>query len=76
MLNKLKQSFYKLRKSKWNLNMIVIIIAIVMIWRWIWWILDKILFPDHPMISYLVSVCIWIVILLVDNNKLDELSHH
>ena len=76
MFTALKTQFKKIRKSKSNFNMIITVIAVVMIWRWVWGILDKILFPDYPWVSYWLSIVLWIVILLIDNNKLDELSHH
>lgn len=73
MLKKLFNIFFK---KESNIHMIIVVVAIVMIWRGVRGILDKILFPEYPIISYLVSIAIWIIILLADNKKLDELSHH
>ncbi|AHB41005.1 hypothetical protein P148_SR1C00001G0198 [candidate division SR1 bacterium RAAC1_SR1_1] len=76
MIKNLKKRLIQLRKSDSNLNMIVIVIAVVMIWRGVRGILDTFLFPNYPLVSYIVSLGLGIVILLLDNQKLDELSHH
>ncbi len=76
MIRHLKKKFIQLRKSDSNINMILIAIAVVMIWRGVWGILDTFLFPNYPLISYIISLTMGIIILWIDNKKLDELSHH
>ena len=76
MINHLKKKIVQLRKSDSNINMIIIAISVVMIWRGVWGILDTFLFPNYPLISYSISLVLGILILLIDNQKLDELSHH
>lgn len=64
----------KLRKKRTNVNILVTTMAIVMIWRWVWWLLDMFVFPNDPFFSYLISVLLWIFLLFVDNEELDELE--
>ena len=57
-----------------NRNIFVVCIAIVMIWKWIWELLDMYVFPNHPLISNLLCICIGILVLLIDDGKLWELQ--
>ena len=57
-----------------NRNIFVVCIAIVMIWRWLWNILDMFIFPNHPFLSNLVCITIWVAILLIDDWRLWELE--
>jgi len=64
----------KLRRNRTNINIFVTTVAIVMIWRWTWWLLDMFVFPNNPFLSYLVSVLLWVFLLFIDNEELDELE--
>ncbi len=64
----------KLRKKRTNVNILLTTAAIVMIWRWTWWLLDMFVFPNNPFFSYLVSLFLWVFLLFVDNEDLDELE--
>lgn len=59
-----------------NIHSVVIALAIVMIRRGLWGILDKFLFPNHELISYIISITLGILILLFDDKDLDELKSH
>lgn len=37
-------------------NVIIVVVAIIAFWRGIWGLLDVVLFPNSPMISYLSSI--------------------
>lgn len=65
----------KFRKDhRSNRNIFLIFLAIVMIWRWIQDLLTLCLFPNHPIISCIICIIIWMIILLIDDGKIDELS--
>ena len=65
-----------IKGKRTNLHTILIVVAVVMIRRGTWGILDKILFPNHEIVSYIVSFAIGILILYIDDEKIDELKHH
>ena len=72
---KILKRIRKIRKDhKSNRNIFLIFLAIVMVWRWIQDLLTLCLFPNHPIISCLVCIAIWMTILLIDDWKIDELS--
>jgi hypothetical protein len=61
------------KKKYPNLNAIVIVIAVVLVWRSVWSLVDLYLFPTNPLYSYLIGGIIGIIILLIDDMRLDEL---
>ena len=61
---------------KSNRNIFLIFLAIVMVWRWIQDLLTLCLFPNNPIISCIICIVIGLLILLIDDGKLDELSDH
>ena len=75
-LSKKIRRFRRDYNSNWNI--FVVCIAIVMIWRGIWDLLDMYVFPNSPLISNLVCIGIGILVLLIDDGKLWEISqeHH
>lgn len=74
IIKKLFKKFRQFRKkSDSNLNLFVICIAVTMVWRWIWWLLDIYLFPDCYRLSCVTCIILWILILLADDGKIDEL---
>ena len=71
ILNKIK----KFRKNyKSNRNIFLIFLAIIMIWRWIQDLLTLCIFPNQPIISCLICIAIGVIILLIDDGKIDELA--
>ena len=71
ILKKIRQ-FRKDHKSNWNI--FLIFLAVVMLWKWIQDLLTIILFPNYPIISCIICIVAWLLILLVDDGKIDELS--
>lgn len=72
---KILKKIRKFRKDyKSNRNIFLIFLAVVMIWRWIQDLLTILLFPNHPIISCIICIVIWVIILLIDDGKIDELS--
>lgn len=57
-----------------NLNYIVIAVGIVMIWRGIWGLLDTYLTPSNPTLSFIISIIIGLIILLLNNPKKADIS--
>ncbi len=48
--------------------------AVVLFWRGIWGLLDHYLFPENPLLSYLISVLLGLFILWVDDYEFQELD--
>ena len=65
--------FKKLRRKRSNLNIFITTAAVVMIWRWVWELLDLYLFPNDHVLSLVIWMIIWIFLLFVDDERLDEL---
>ena len=55
-------------------NCIIVILAIIMLWRGVWGLLDQYLFPESPVISYLVSFALGVLVLYLDDFTLDNLK--
>jgi len=77
-LRKHAQIVYKklkrLRKKRSNMNILLTTAAVVMIWRWVWELLDLYLFPNNRLVSLIIWIIIWVFLLFVDNEELDELD--
>ena len=78
MLKFSKRILKKIRRfrkdHKSNLNIFMIFLAIVMLRKWVQDLLTIILFPNHPIISCIICIAIWMIILLIDDGNIDELS--
>ncbi len=61
------------KKVKKNLNIIIVCVCIIMIWRAVWDMCDLFIFPDNQILSDIICFVIWIVVLLIDDGKLEEL---
>lgn len=51
------------------------VMGVVLVWRGLWGLMDAYLFPDHPEMSYAVSIAIGVIILLIDDYELEELNY-
>lgn len=72
---KILKKIRKFRKDhKSNRNVFLIFLAIVMVWMGIQDLLTLCLFPNHPIISCIICITIGMLILLIDDGKIDELS--
>lgn len=71
IIKKIK-NFRKDHKS--NRNIFLIFLAVVMLWKWVQDLLTIILFPNYPIISSIICICVGLIILLMDDGKIDELS--
>ena len=61
------------KKVKKNLNIIIVCVCIIMIWRAVWDMCDLFIFPDNQILSDIICFVIWIIVLLIDDGKLEEL---
>lgn len=52
-----------------NLSIIIEVFGVVAIWRGVWGILDYYLFPNNPIMSYLVSIVLGLILILIDEGK-------
>ena len=48
-------------------------LGIVLFWRGVWGLLDRYLFPNYELYSFLISLVIGVIILYIDDFSLDEL---
>lgn len=64
----------KIRRKTATINIVLTTLGVVMIWRSLWGLMDHYLFPQNPLISYIISLALWLFILFVDNEELDELD--
>jgi hypothetical protein len=85
LIHKIKHHFKKhakfaygkikiLRNKRTNLNIFLTTVAVVLIWRWIWELVDIYIFPHNRVLSLIIGLIIWIFLLFIDNEKLDELD--
>lgn len=69
------KKFKKIRKNKSsNLNIFIVCTAVIMVWRGIWNIIDLYIFPNNYLLSCIVCIVVWIIILFIDDGKIDELE--
>jgi hypothetical protein len=70
MLKKVRK-FLNRRK---NLRIIIDLLGAIAVWWGIWGILDLFIFPENHLASYIVSITLGFVLLLIDGNGLDDLK--
>lgn len=56
------------------INVVIVIVAIIMLWRGVWGLLNTFLFPGSPVFSYLASVALGVLILYLDDFKIEYLK--
>ncbi|MEN9920352.1 MAG: Fuseless [Candidatus Parcubacteria bacterium] len=64
-------------KVRKNLGYLVIAVGIVLIWRGVWGLADILLVPNIPVLSFLLSILLGVLLLLIHKPKqfdLDELE--
>lgn len=64
----------KLRKSNRNWHTLIISIAVLLYIRGIFGLMDSYLFPENKMWSYVVSIVLGLLILFLNNNRLEEIE--
>jgi len=68
-----RTKFTKWKRKKKELHTLLIVIAIIFIWRGIWGLLDVYLLPNYPLLSMIISIIIGLIILYMDDKKLEGL---
>jgi len=71
MFNKVKRFF----NSNKTLRLVVDFLGMIIIWRGVWGLLDMYVFPGRPLLSYLTSIALGIVLLVIDGDGLDDLKN-
>ncbi len=69
MYKKLK-SFLDDRKP---LRIIIDAVAVIIFWRGVWGLFDLYIFPENQLFSYIASICIGTLLMLVDGRGINEL---
>ncbi len=64
----------RIRLKNKNLHAILVGSAIIMFWRGLWGLMDQYLFPDDPVLSFLISIILGLFILLAIDLSLEELG--
>jgi len=47
--------------------------AIIVFWRGVWGLLDLYLFPDQPLLSYIICIIIGLAIVFINDSSISEL---
>lgn len=50
-------------------------VGVVLFWRGVWGLLDLYFFPNNPLLSYLFSILMGLIILWFDDGEFNELDH-
>jgi hypothetical protein len=61
-----------MKKTK-RIRFLFIAFGVVLVWRGFWGIADLYIFPENPLISFLVSIGLGLVILLASKEKFSDL---
>ncbi|MFH1722412.1 MAG: hypothetical protein ABH950_07405 [Candidatus Altiarchaeota archaeon] len=68
------RQFAKLEKSHQTIFALIIGVSVVMFWRGIWGLLDLLLFPGNPHLSYFISFAAGVIILTACDYLVRELT--
>lgn len=66
--------YRKFKRKHKVLHILLVALAVIMFWRGVWGILDMYLFPNHHLVSYILSIVIAFFILYFDDFHLKELE--
>ena len=64
----------KIKKHHRNWYSIIIGTGIVLYWRGVWGLMDIYLFPNHELFSYVSSVILGLLLLLINDFRLKEIE--
>lgn len=62
-----------MKNTKSNFKLLLLAIGVVAVWRGVWGLMDIYLFPDNPILSFIISIIIGLFILYFNDRKLNEL---
>ncbi len=62
------------KKKTSNLRILLVCISVIMVWRGVWDLCDMFIFPSNKVLSDITCLIIGLIILLVDDGKIDELK--
>lgn len=76
-MHKIINNFLPRKKQRniflYNLRIFILAIAIIMIWRWVWNFLDHYIIPEDFILSNIVTICVWVLILFLNDSSLEFL---
>ncbi len=55
------------------LRVIIDAVAVIIVWRGVWGLFDLYVFPDNQLFSYIASLCIGTLLMLLDGRGIDEI---
>lgn len=55
------------------MQLLLLAIGVVAVWRGVWGLMDLYIFPNDLIMSFTASIIIGVVLLLLNDRKLDEL---
>jgi uncharacterized membrane-anchored protein len=58
-----------------NINTFIVASGVILIWRGVWGFMDVYFFPENPVLSYIFSILIGLIIIIADDFLIDELKH-
>ncbi len=68
-----KKIYHMRKQSDQTFYAILVLVAIVAIWRGFWGLMDAYLIPNHPEVSYLLSILIGLAIISATHYKVKKL---
>ena len=68
------KKFRKFLKPRKNLRMFIDLLGAIAVWWGIWGLLDLFVFPEKHLFSYITSIAIGFIFLLLDGEGLDDLK--
>lgn len=64
----------KILNHRKNLAMMIDLLGAIAVWWGIWGILDTFVFPGKQFLSYLISIALGFILLLLDGEGLDNIK--
>jgi len=63
-----------MKTFKRNIEFFLIVVGIVLVWRGVWGLSDIYIFPEIPTLSFILSIVIGLVILVIHNKRKKDIS--
>ena len=63
-----------MKTFKRNLEILTLAVAIVFVWRGVWGLTDVYLFPASPTLSFVTSIAIGVILLLLIGKKKNDIG--
>ncbi len=70
----MRKTLRKIRKTYHNAYVVIVATAVIMFWHGMFGLLDTYLFPDSPVLGYTIALGVGLLVLFVNDFRLDELE--